>query len=110
MNRIGFDYWADWKGVAPGEVAEPRPATLGNLISRLAEDKNVPKVKPTEQGECIYQYFEGDVILRGRTLDSPAYKLTLAPRGILRSTFDRNYEALKNMIESHGFKLRRISE
>jgi hypothetical protein len=98
---MSFDYWAD-------NITEGKPATLGYLLSQLRnEDLDYIKEK-WRDGEHKLKYFQGKIILRGRSSEGVAYKMTLMPKGILRSTFERNHKTLKNIIKSQQIKLTRV--
>jgi hypothetical protein len=111
MNRIGYDYWADNIEVLPDMTEINRgAATLGDLISKLRNEDIGYINEKTEDGEFVYKYFCGRIVLRGRTPEGLAYKLTLEPKGLLKKTFERNHETLIDIIASSGIKLIRCAE
>ena len=83
------------------------------LMSKLRDEKvgyreGKDKVR---DGEVELSYFHiGKIVLRGRTPMSLAYKLSIKPDGFLGKTFDRNFNTLKGIIESHKIKLTRVKE
>jgi hypothetical protein len=81
---MSFDYFAENR-------MENRAATLGYLISKLKRDENNIELK----------YHYGRIVLRGSP-EGITVRLTILPKGILKSTRESNHKTLKSFIESSG--------
>ncbi len=96
-----FDYWADDE--------QGKPATLEYLMSKLKDEKKGYIREKVRDGGSVLNYSYGKIVLRGRLPHEMAERLTIRPKGILKSTtFEENHKSLKSFIESSGIKLKRI--